>query len=107
MPRGNTDHTDIHQQEALRNVKFLISKEMIMPTHPLLKNCYVNCTHLHEDEKDTFFTGVNNSKRHKFSRLSVKIKGGIKKSTSELEGKYHSQGTTRKHHCGGKYTSEI
>lgn len=74
--------------EALKKVKFLKSKEMILPTHPFNSSCYVNCIQLNSDEPNTFFVGVNNAEGTQiFSFEYIKIENGIKESTSELEGK--------------------
>lgn len=86
---GLLNEKKITKNEALEKVKFLQSKEMIMPTHPFNSKCYINCTHLNEDEANTFFTGVNNAEGTQiFSFEYVKIESGIKESQSELEGKY-------------------
>ncbi len=86
---GLLNEKKLTQNEALEKVKFLQSKEMIMPAHPFNSKCYVNCTHLNEDEANTFFTGVNNAEGTQiFSFEYVKIEKGIKESLSELEGKY-------------------
>jgi hypothetical protein len=85
---GLLNEKKLTKNEALEKVKFLQSKEIIMPTHPFNSKCYVNCTHLKEDETDTFFTGVNNAKGTQiFSFEYVKIENGIKETQSELEGK--------------------
>jgi hypothetical protein len=85
---GLLNEKKLTKNEALNKVKFLQSKEMIMPTHPFNSKCYVNCTNLNEDETNTFFTGVNNAKGTQiFSFEYVKIENGIKEPKSELEGK--------------------
>ncbi len=85
---GLLSERKISKEQALANVKFLKSKEMIMPAHPFNSNCHVNCTHLQEDDKNTFFTGVNNAKGTQiFTFEYVKIKNGIKESAADLEGK--------------------
>ncbi|WP_269236091.1 hypothetical protein [Flavobacterium flavigenum] len=86
---GLLNSQKLTKDQAIDKVKFLKSKEMRMPAHPFNSKCYVNCTHLKEDEKDTFFTGVNNTAGTQiFSFEYVKIKEGIKESSTELEGKY-------------------
>lgn len=86
---GLLNEKKLTKNEALGKVNFLQSKEMIMPAHPFNSKCYVNCTHLKEDETNTFFTGVNNAEGTQiFSFEYVKIEKGIKESLSELEGKY-------------------
>jgi hypothetical protein len=85
---GLLNEKKLTKEEALKKVKFLQSKEMIMPTHPFNSECYINCTHLNEDDTNTFFTGVNNAKGTQiFSFEYVKIEDGIKEPASELEGK--------------------
>ena len=85
---GLLNEKKITKNEALEKVKFLQSKEIIMPTHPFNSKSYVNSTHLKEDEVNTFFTGVNNAKGTQiFSFEYVKIENGIKETQSELEGK--------------------
>lgn len=86
---GLLNEKKLTKNEALEKVKFLQSKEMIMPTHPFNNKCYVNCTQLKGDEANTFFTGVNNADGTQiFSFEYVKIENGIKEPQSELEGKY-------------------
>ncbi|HLV50461.1 MAG TPA: hypothetical protein VKY44_00735 [Flavobacterium sp.] len=86
---GLLNEKKLTKNEALEKVKFLQSKEMIMPAHPFNSNCYINCTHLAEDQPDTFFSGVNNADGTQiFSFEYVKIENGIKESKTELEGKY-------------------
>ncbi|WP_337964674.1 hypothetical protein [uncultured Flavobacterium sp.] len=86
---GLLNEKKLTQKEALQKVKFLQSKEMIMPAHPFNSNCYVNCTSLKDEEPNTFFTGVNNAAGTQiFSFEYVKIEKGIKEPKSELEGKY-------------------
>lgn len=86
---GLLNEKKLTKDQALKNIKFLQSKEMIMPSHPFKSNCYSNCTHLDEENPDTFFTGVNNKNATQiFSFEYVKIKDGIKEPKSELEGKY-------------------
>lgn len=86
---GLLNEKKLTQKEALQKVKFLQSKEMIMPAHPFNSGCYVNCTHLKDGEPNTFFTGVNNAAGTQiFSFEEVKIENGIKEPQSELEGKY-------------------
>lgn len=78
----------ITKEEALEKTEYLKSKEMIMPAHPFNSKCYVNCTHLNENEENTFFSGVNNQKGTQiFSFEYVKIKDKIKETKEELEGK--------------------
>lgn len=86
---GLLNEKKLTKNEALEKVKFLKSKEMIMPSHPFNSKCYVNCTHLKDDEANTFFTGVNNAEGTQiFSFEYVKIENGIKETLNELEGKY-------------------
>jgi hypothetical protein len=86
---GLLNEKKLTQKEALKKVKFLQSKEMIMPAHPFNSTCYVNCTHLNDDDLNAFFTGVNNAAGTEiFSFEEVKIENGIKEPQSELEGKY-------------------
>ena len=86
---GLLNEKKLTKNEALEKVKFLQSKEMIMPSHPFNTKCYINCTHLKEDEPNTFFTGVNNAEGTQiFSFEYVKIENGIKEPQGELEGKY-------------------
>jgi hypothetical protein len=86
---GLLNEKKLTKNEALEKVKFLQSKEMIMPAHPFNSNCYINCTQLAEDQPDTFFSGVNNADGTQiFSFEYVKIENGIKESKTELEGKY-------------------
>jgi hypothetical protein len=85
---GLLNEKKLTKNQALVKVKFLKSKEMIMPTHPFNSKSYINSTHLKEDEANTFFTGVNNAEGTQiFSFEYVKIENGIKESQSELEGK--------------------
>ncbi|MFV8324079.1 hypothetical protein [Flavobacterium sp. LB3P21] len=85
---GLLNEKKLTKNQALVKVKFLKSKEMIMPTHPFNSKSYINSTHLKEDEANTFFTGVNNAEGTRiFSFEYVKIENGIKESQSELEGK--------------------
>lgn|GEM_PF-1120794 len=86
---GLLNEKKLSKIEALKKIEFLKSKEMIMPAHPFNSNCYVNCTHLNEEEPNTFFSGVNNAQGTQiFSFEYVKIENGIKETKSELEGKY-------------------
>jgi hypothetical protein len=85
---GLLNEKKVSKNEALEKVKFLQSKEMIMPTHPFNSKSYINSTHLKENEANTFFTGVNNAEGTQiFSFEYVKIENGIKESQNELEGK--------------------
>jgi len=86
---GLLNEKKLSKEKALKNITFLKSKEMIMPSHLFNSNCYSNCTNLNDETPDTFFTGVNNKNATQiFSFEYVKIKNGIKESKSELEGKY-------------------
>ena len=86
---GLLNQKKISKDQALKNVGFLQSTEMILPAHPFNSACYVNCTHLAEDSANTFFTGVNNAAGTQiFSFEYVQIENGIKESKKELEGKY-------------------
>lgn len=86
---GLLNEKKISKEVALKKVLFLKGKEMIMPTHPFNSKCYVNCTHLAEDQPNTFFSGVNNSKGTQiFSFEYVKMKNPIEDSITMLEGKY-------------------
>ena len=85
---GLLNQKSITKKEALEKTEYLKGKEMIMPAHPFHSQCYVNCTHLSEDEENTFFSGVNNQKGTQiFSFEYVKIQDKIKESKEELEGK--------------------
>lgn len=85
---GLLNEKKITKTEALGKTEYLNGKKMIMPAHPFNSKCYVNCTHLNEDEENTFFTGVNNQNGTQiFSFEYVKIKGKIKETKEELEGK--------------------
>ena len=86
---GLLNEKSITKKEALEKTEYLKGKEMIMPAHPFNSKCYVNCTHLNEDEENTFFSGVNNQKGTQiFSFEYVKIKDKIKETKEELEGKF-------------------
>lgn len=86
---GLLNEKSITKKEALEKTEYLLGKEMIMPAHPFNSKCYVNCTHLNEDEENTFFSGVNNQKGTQiFSFEYVKIKYKIKETKEELEGKF-------------------
>ncbi|UAY52675.1 hypothetical protein [Ferruginibacter albus] len=79
----------ITQKEALKRTEYLQGKDMILPSHPFNSDCYVNCTHISDDDKNTFFSGVNDSKGTQiFSFEYVKIEDGIKETKEELEGKW-------------------
>ncbi|MCS3529533.1 hypothetical protein [Chryseobacterium sp. JUb7] len=85
---GLLNENKISKEEALKKVQFLQGKEMIMPSHPFKQNCYNNCTSLKDDDKNTFFTGVNNKKITQILSFEyVHIPNGIKESAEELEGK--------------------
>jgi len=86
---GLLNENKLTQKEALAQVKNMIGKEMIMPAHPFKSNCYVNCSHLSENDKNTFFTSSNNENGTQiFAFEYVKIKDGIKETVEELEGKF-------------------
>lgn len=90
---GLLNEKKLSKEKALKNITFLKSKEMIMPSHLFNSNCYSNCTNLNDDTPDTFFTAVNNKNATQifsFEYVKIKdgIKDGIKESKSELEGKY-------------------
>jgi hypothetical protein len=59
---GLLNEKSITKAEALEKTEYLKGKEMIMPAHPFNSKCFVNCTHLSENEENTFFSGVNNQK---------------------------------------------
>lgn len=52
----------ISKEEALKRVENLVGSYLSMPAHPFNVGCYVNCTSLVSDKKNTLFSGVNNSK---------------------------------------------
>lgn len=86
---GLLNEKKISKEEALKKTKHLKGFQMTMPAHPFNSKCYVNCTHFTEDEKDTFFSDVNNSKGTQiFAFEYVKIKDGIKETQEELEGEF-------------------
>ena len=86
---GLLNEKSITKKEALEKTEYLKGKEMIMPAHPFNSKCFVNCTHLKEDEENTFFSGVNNQNGTQiFSFEYVKIKDKIKETKEELEGKF-------------------
>lgn len=86
---GLLNENKLTKDEALAKVKFLQGKDMIMASHPFHTQCYVNCTHLDDSDKNTFFTGVNNiAGTQIFSFEYVTIKDGIKQTKEQLEGKY-------------------
>lgn len=86
---GLLSEKKISKEEAYDKVKFLKSKEMILASHPFKSNCYVNCTHLNDEDPNAFFTCVNNSNGTQIlSFENVKIEEGIKETKSELEGKF-------------------
>jgi hypothetical protein len=68
---GLLNENNLTKDDTLKKVKFLKSKEMIMPSHPFNSKCYVNCAQFVEDKANTFFTGVNNAKVLKFFHLSM------------------------------------
>lgn len=85
---GLMNDNKLSQNGALNRVKHLKGKEMIMPTHPFKRNCYVNCTNLLTDKPNTFFTTVNNSDGTKiFSFEYVTVETGVNESAAQLEGK--------------------
>ncbi len=85
---GLLNEKKITKDEAFKKTEFLKNKEMIMPAHPFNPNGYVNSTHFYSEEKDTFFSGVNNQAGTQiFSFEYVKIKNGIKETEKELTGK--------------------
>lgn len=85
---GLLNEGNITKNEALEKTKQLKDKEMIMPAHLFNSNCYINCTHLMEDEENTFYSMVNNQKGTQiFSFEYVKIKDKIKETKEELEGR--------------------
>ncbi|MGE6219830.1 hypothetical protein ACQKCH_08370 [Nubsella zeaxanthinifaciens] len=86
---GLLNENKLSKKEALQKVYFLKSTEMIMPAHPFIEDCNINCTHISDDDKNTFFTCVNNAAGTQiFCFDYVKIKNGIKDSKEALEGKY-------------------
>ena len=86
---GLLNEKSITKKEALEKTEYLKGKEMQMPAHPFISKCYVNCTHLNEDEENTFFSGVNNQNGTQiFSFEYVKVKDKIKETKEELEGKF-------------------
>lgn len=85
---GLLNEKKLTKHEALEKVLFLKSKEMMMPSHPFNKNCNINCTHISEEDKNTFFTGVNNQAGTQiFCFEYVQIENGISESETDLEGK--------------------
>lgn len=86
---GLLNDKKLTKDQALKNVKFLQSKEMIMASRPFKNNCYSNCTHFDREKPNTFFTSANNKNATQiFSFEYVKIKNRIKETESELQGKY-------------------
>lgn len=86
---GLLNEKKITQTEALNKVKYLKGKEMIMPSHPFNSNCYVNCTQLSSEDKNTFFTAVNNDAGTQiFAFEYVTIKDGIQETKEALEGNF-------------------
>jgi hypothetical protein len=85
---GLLNEQKITKETALKKIKYLKGKVMVMPSHPFNSKCYVNCTHLAE-EPNTFFSGVNNSSGTQiFSFEYVRMKDKIEDSIDVLEGKY-------------------
>lgn len=85
---GLMNEGKITQDKALKNVLFLKNKEMILASHPFHTQCRLNCTKIAEDKKDTFYNCVtNNTGTQIFSFEYIEIKGGIKETVTELEGK--------------------
>ncbi len=58
---GLLNEKKISKDEALKRVKGFKETYISMPAHPVIKNCYVNCTHLATEQKNTLFSGVNNA----------------------------------------------
>lgn len=86
---GILNEKEISKEEALKKIIHLKGKEMIMPAHPFNSNCFVNCTQLSSEEKNTFFTEVNNKNGTQiFSFEYVNIKNAIVEKQEQLEGKY-------------------
>ncbi|MGX7668755.1 hypothetical protein [Flavobacterium pedocola] len=86
---GLLNEKKLSKEAALKKVIHLKGKEMIMPAHPFNSSCYVNCTHLSDEEKDTFFSGVNNKNGTQiFAFEYVQIKNGIADTKEQLEGKF-------------------
>ena len=79
----------ITRETALNKVLKYKGLRLVMPAHPLNSKCYVNCTHLDSEQKNTFFSGVNNSKGTMiFSFEYVKMKEPIDdKYIRSIEGK--------------------
>jgi hypothetical protein len=86
---GLLNEKKLTKDEALLKVKIYTGLELITPAHPFDNDCYVNCTHLDSDRKNTMFTGVNNSAGTQiFSFEYVKMKDPIdEKFTKKLKGK--------------------
>lgn len=78
----------ISKEKALDKASKYKGLRMVMPAHPLKKDCYVNCTHLVSDQKNTFFTGVNNAQGTQiFSFEYVKMKSPVNENyIKSLEG---------------------
>ena len=89
---GLLNEKSITKEKALIKVKKYEGLEMIMPAHPIKKNCYINCTYLASDRKNTLFSGVNNSKGTQiFSFEYIKMKDPIdENSIKKIEGKFVS-----------------
>ncbi|ESU19855.1 hypothetical protein FEDK69T_31120 [Flavobacterium enshiense DK69] len=86
---GLLNEKKLSKEEALKRTIHLKDKQMIMPAHPFKSNCFVNCTQITDEDKNTFFSGVNNSKGTQiFSFEYVNIKNGIKETKDQLEGKF-------------------
>lgn len=86
---GLLNEKKLTKDEALKSTMSLKGKEMITPAHPIKSNCYVNCTHLADEKKNTFFSSTNNAQGTQiFSFEYIEIKDDIKETKEELEGKY-------------------
>lgn len=79
----------INKDDAIKKVTQYKGLRLVMPAHPLNNKCYVNCTHLDSDIKNTFFSAVNNAHGTQiFSFEYVKMKEPIdEKYIKTIEGK--------------------
>ena len=87
---GLLNENKISKDEALKRVEKFKGVYVSMPAHPIKQNCYINCTYLVKEEKNTLFSGVNNTAGTQiFSFEYVKMKEPIdEESIKPFEGKY-------------------
>lgn len=86
---GQLNERQITKNDAVKLTQNLKGKEMRMPAHLYNEKCYINCTHLSKEEKNTFNSFVNNAQGTQiFSFEYVKIDGEIKETPEEMAGKF-------------------